>query len=73
MEAIYGDSAAGLLKSTAGREIALALIDLETDEAAWVEGVSLLADTLKSSIHLSDDGAPPLIAYGPARRRGDAA
>ena len=69
MEAIYGDSAAGLLKSTAGREIALALIDLETDEAAWVEGVSLLADTLKSSIHLSDDGAPPLIAYGP---HGDA-
>ena len=52
MEAIYGDSAAGLLKSTAGREIALALIDLETDEAAWVEGVSLLADALKSSIHL---------------------
>ena len=69
MEAIYGDSAAGLLKSTAGREIALALIDLETDEAAWVEGVSLLADALKSSIHRSDDGAPPLIAYGP---HGDA-
>ena len=69
MEAIYGDSAAGLLKSTAGREIALALIDLETDEAAWVEGVSLLAEALKSSIHRSDDGAPPLIAYGP---HGDA-
>ena len=71
MEAIYGDSAAGLLKSTAGREIALALIDLETDEAAWVEGVSLLADALKPGSYRRDDDATPtpLIAYGP---HGDA-
>lgn len=62
MEAVYGNSAAGLLKSTAGREVALALIDLETDEDAWTEGVSLLAAALKPS-------ATPLIAYGP---HGDA-
>ncbi len=69
MEAIYGNSAAGLLKSTAGREIAVALIDLETDEAAWVEGVSLLAGALKSGVHRGDAGVAPLIAYGP---HGDA-
>lgn len=72
MEAVYGNSAAGLLKSTAGRDVALALIDLETDEAAWVEGVSLLAAALKPGSGEDDDGASssPLIAYGP---HGDAA
>lgn len=72
MEAIYGNSAAGLLKSTAGRDVALALIDLETDEASWVEGVSLLAAALRSGAEQADNGgasAAPLIAYGP---HGDA-
>ena len=65
MEAVYGNSAAGLLKSTAGRDVALALIDLETEEDAWVEGVSILSSALKR------EGEPltPLIAYGP---HGDA-
>ena len=65
MEAVYGNSAAGLLKSTSGRDVALALIDLETDEDVWVEGVSLLSSALKQ------EGSPltPLIAYGP---HGDA-
>ena len=72
MEAVYGNSAAGLLKSTAGRDVALALIDLETEEEAWVEGVSLLAAALKPSSEKEDAGAAstPLIAYGP---HGDAA
>ncbi len=67
MEAVYGNSAAGLLRSTAGREVALALVDLETEEAAWVEGVSLLSSALKPN----EDGVPstPVIAYGP---HGDA-
>ena len=68
MEAIYGNSAAGLLQSTAGRAIALALVDLETDETAWVDGLPLLAAALKP-----DGGGPdaaPVIAYGP---HGDAA
>ena len=74
MEAIYGDSAAGLLKSTAGREVALALVDLETDEAVWVEGLSILSGALKSKPTLSVEGvdnqrASPIIAYGP---HGDA-
>ena len=65
MEAVYGNSADGLLRSTAGRDVALALVDLETDENAWVEGVALLSAALKG------DGGPsaPLIAYGP---HGDA-
>ena len=65
MEAVYGNSAAGLLRSTAGREVALALVDLETEESAWVDGVSLLSSVLKR------EGEPsaPLIAYGP---HGDA-
>ena len=65
MEAVYGNSAAGLLRSTAGREVALALVDLETEESAWVDGVALLTSVLKR------DGEPsaPLIAYGP---HGDA-
>lgn len=67
MEAIYGNSAAGLLKSTAGREIALALVDLEQDEDAWVGGVSTLAEALKQ--RGQDAGAFPIIAYGP---HGDA-
>ena len=67
MEAVYGNSAAGLLKSTAGRDVALALVDLETEEDAWVEGVALLSSALKGG---SDGGAmTPLIAYGP---HGDA-
>ena len=67
LEAIYGNSAAGLLKSTAGREVALALVDLEAEESAWVEGVALLSSSLKSQ----DGGniSTPLIAYGP---HGDA-
>ena len=74
MEAVYGDSAAGLLKSTAGRDVALALVDLETDEAAWVEGLSVLSAALKSGSppDPGPDGhgkAPPIIAYGP---HGDA-
>ena len=68
LEAIYGNSAAGLLKSTSGREVALALIDLEQEEESWTEGVSLLSSTLRSQ----GDGEThtPLIAYGP---HGDAA
>ena len=70
LEAVYGNSAAGLLKSTAGREIALALVDLETEEGAWVEGLSVLSDGLKSSIKQGEDDEPaPIIAYGP---HGDA-
>ena len=71
LEAIYGNSAAGLLKSTAGRDVALALIDLETDEEAWVGGVSVLAEALKRPASGGNDTAspPPLIAYGP---HGDA-
>ena len=68
MEAIYGDSAAGLLKSTAGRDVALALVDLETDESAWTEGLALLYAALKQGTEGNrDDGqaAPPIIAYGP--------
>lgn len=63
MEAIYGNSAAGLLQSTAGRAIALALVDLELDETAWADGLPLLAAALKP-----DGGGPeaaPVIAYGP--------
>ena len=75
LEAVYGNSAAGLLKSTSGREIALALVDLETDEEAWVEGVSQLRAALKPETATqpghgeSDEGFSPLIAYGP---HGDA-
>ncbi len=72
MEAVYGDSADGLLKSTTGRDVALALVDLETDEAAWEEGVSVLSAALKSKAGAGtdDDSAPsPIIAYGP---HGDA-
>ena len=72
MEAVYGDSAAGLLKSTAGREVALALVDLETEEAAWEEGLSVLTAALKSKpgARTDDASAPsPIIAYGP---HGDA-
>ena len=67
MEAIYGNSAAGLLQSTAGRAIALALVDLELDETAWADGLPLLTAALKP-----DGGteAAPVIAYGP---HGDAA
>ena len=63
LEAIYGNSAAGLLKSTADRDVALALVDLELDEEAWVEGLSLLSAALKQG----EEGAAasPLIAYGP--------
>ncbi len=73
LEAIYGNSAAGLLKSTSGREIALALVDLETDEADWIEGVSILSAALKPGGDSAAGGAgvqAPLIAYGP---HGDAA
>ena len=61
MEAVYGNSADGLLRSTSGREVALALVDLETEESVWVEGVPLLSSVLKA------EGQPsaPLIAYGP--------
>ena len=72
MEAIYGDSAAGLLKSTAGRNVALALIDLETDEAVWEDGLSVLTAALKSKRGAgAEEGsaASPIIAYGP---HGDA-
>ena len=71
MEAVYGNSASGLLKSTAGREVSLALVDLEADEAAWVEGVSILSNALKSGggATSSDAVATPIIAYGP---HGDA-
>ena len=67
MEAIYGNSAAGLLRSTAGREVAVALVDLETDEETWVEGVAQLSSALKGSN--KGENATPLIAYGP---HGDA-
>ena len=63
MEAIYGNSAAGLLKSTAGRPVALALVDLELDEAAWADGLPLLTAALKPGGDGSDDA--PVIAYGP--------
>ena len=72
MEAIYGDSAAGLLKSTAGRDVALALVDLEADEAGWEEGISLLSAALKSKPSAGTDdhsASSPIIAYGP---HGDA-
>ena len=69
MEAIYGDSAAGLLKSTAGRDVALALVDLETDEAGWEEGLSVLSAALKSKPGAGTDASSPIIAYGP---HGDA-
>ncbi len=71
MEAVYGNSAEGLLKSTSGRDVALALVDLESDEAVWAEGVSLLAAALKPGAGRSEDGgaSAPLIAYGP---HGDA-
>ncbi len=72
MEAIYGDSAAGLLKSTAGRDVALALVDLETEEAVWEDGLSVLGAALKAKPQDGKDNhsAPaPIIAYGP---HGDA-
>ena len=71
MEAVYGNSASGLLKSTAGREVGLALVDLETDEASWVEGVSVLSSALKPGADKEGSGATstPIIAYGP---HGDA-
>ena len=71
MEAVYGNSASGLLKSTTGREVALALVDLETEEASWVEGVSVLSTALKSVGEPGGSGtaATPIIAYGP---HGDA-
>lgn len=62
MEAIYGNSAAGLLKSTAGRPVALALVDLELDEAAWADGLPLLTAALKPGGGADD---APVIAYGP--------
>lgn len=68
MEAIYGNSAAGLLQSTAGRAIALALVDLELDETAWADGLPLLTAALKPGGGGPD--AAPVIAYGP---HGDAA
>ena len=68
MEAIYGNSAAGLLQSTAGRAIALALVDLELDETAWADGLPLLAAALKPDGNGPE--AAPVIAYGP---HGDAA
>lgn len=68
LEAVYGNSASGLLKSTAGREVALALVDLESDETDWVEGVSMLAEALKR-LSAGEDGQAPIIAYGP---HGDA-
>ena len=72
MEAIYGDSAAGLLKSTAGRDVALALIDLETDEVVWEDGLAVLTAALKSKGGAGAEdrsGDSPIIAYGP---HGDA-
>ena len=67
LEAVYGNSASGLLRSTAGRNIALALIDLETDEESWTEGVAVLSKALKQND--GSEGTTPLIAYGP---HGDA-
>ena len=71
MEAVYGNSATGLLKSTAGREIALALVDLETDEDQWIEGVAALSKALKpeSTGGAGRGASSPIIAYGP---HGDA-
>ena len=75
LESVYGNSAEGLLKSTSGREIALALVDLETDESDWVKGVSVLSAALKSGPGSraeraeGDPASSPLIAYGP---HGDA-
>lgn len=63
MEAIYGNSAAGLLQSTAGRPVALALVDLELDEAAWAAGLPLLTAALKPGGDGPDNA--PVIAYGP--------
>ena len=67
LEAVYGNSASGLLRSTSGRDIALVLIDLETDEASWTEGVAALSEALKRTD--GDGQTAPLIAYGP---HGDA-
>ena len=67
LEAVYGNSAIGLLKSTGGREIALALVDLEAEEDAWAEGVSQLTAALKEG--KDPESASPVIAYGP---HGDA-
>ena len=67
LEAVYGNSASGLLRSTSGRDIALALIDLETDEESWSEGVAVLSEALKRGA--GSGSAAPLIAYGP---HGDA-
>ena len=63
LEAIYGNSAAGLLKSIAGREIALALVDLESEEAVWTDGVVVLAEALETNRKVTERA--PLIAYGP--------
>ncbi len=67
LEAVYGNSASGLLRSTSGRDIALVLIDLETDEESWTEGVAALSEALKRTD--GDGQTAPLIAYGP---HGDA-
>lgn len=67
LEAVYGNSASGLLKSTAGREVALALVDLESEESDWVEGVSVLSAALKRPA--GGEEPAPIIAYGP---HGDA-
>ena len=67
LEAIYGNSASGLLKSIAGREVALALVDLEAEEADWLEGIALLKSSLAGDA--TGDSATSLIAYGP---HGDA-
>lgn len=66
-EVIYGNSAAGLLQSTAGRPVALALVDLELDEAAWTDGLPLLTAALKPGSPDAPDSADaaPVIAYGP--------
>ena len=45
----------------------MALIDLEQDEEAWVEGISTLAEAMNR--RGQDAEAFPLIAYGP---HGDA-
>ncbi len=63
MEAVYGNSASGLLKSTAGREIALALVDLESDEAVWTDGIAVLTEALGTNRGVTERA--PLIAYGP--------
>ena len=64
-EVIYGNSAAGLLQSTAGRPVALALVDLELDEAAWTDGLPLLTAALKPGNNPDSADAAPVIAYGP--------